>query len=89
MPQTCTAGFNNLRFDDEMTRATLYRNFYDPYAREWQGGNSRWDLLDVLRCTWALRPQGINWPEHEGRVSLSLNILPKPITLNTAKPTML
>lgn len=71
-PQTCTAGFNNLRFDDEMTRATLYRNFYDPYAREWQGGNSRWDLIDVLRCTWALRPEGIHWPEQEGRVSFKL-----------------
>jgi len=71
-PQTCTAGFNNLRFDDEMTRATLYRNFYDPYAREWQGGNSRWDLIDVLRCTWALRPEGIQWPEHEGRISFKL-----------------
>ncbi len=72
VPQTCSAGFNNLRFDDEMTRATLYRNFYDPYAREWQGGNSRWDLIDVLRCTWALRPEGINWPEQEGRVSFKL-----------------
>lgn len=71
-PETCTAGFNNLRFDDEMTRATLYRNFYDPYAREWQGGNSRWDLIDVLRCTWALRPEGIHWPEQEGRVSFKL-----------------
>ena len=71
-PSTCTAGFNNIRFDDEMTRATLYRNFYDPYAREWQGGNSRWDLIDVLRCTWALRPEGIEWPEHEGRVSFKL-----------------
>ncbi|MDY0249653.1 MAG: exodeoxyribonuclease I [Pseudomonas sp.] len=72
VPQTCSAGFNSLRFDDEMTRATLYRNFYDPYAREWQGGNSRWDLIDVMRCTWALRPDGINWPEHEGRVSFKL-----------------
>lgn len=71
-PGTCTAGFNNLRFDDEMTRATLYRNFYDPYAREWQGGNSRWDLIDVLRCTWALRPEGIQWPEHNDRVSFKL-----------------
>lgn len=71
-PGTCSAGFNNLRFDDEMTRATLYRNFYDPYAREWQGGNSRWDLIDVLRCTWALRPEGIEWPEHNGRVSFKL-----------------
>lgn len=71
-PNTCTAGFNSLRFDDEMTRATLYRNFYDPYAREWQGGNSRWDLIDVLRCTWALRPEGIHWPEQDGRVSFKL-----------------
>ncbi len=72
VPNTCSAGFNNLRFDDEMTRATLYRNFYDPYAREWQGGNSRWDLLDVLRCTWALRPEGINWPQQDGRASFKL-----------------
>ena len=71
-PNTCTAGFNSIRFDDEMTRATLYRNFYDPYGREWQGGNSRWDLINVLRCTWALRPEGINWPEHGGRVSFKL-----------------
>ena len=71
-PGTCTAGYNSIRFDDEMTRATLYRNFYDPYAREWQGGNSRWDLIDVLRCTWALRPEGIEWPEKEGRVSFKL-----------------
>ena len=72
VPHTCTAGFNNLRFDDEMTRATLYRNFYDPYAREWQGGNSRWDLIDALRCTWALRPEGINWPEQDGKVTFKL-----------------
>ncbi len=71
-PNTCSAGFNSIRFDDEMTRATLYRNFYDPYAREWQGGNSRWDLIDVLRCTWALRPEGIQWPEQDGRVSFKL-----------------
>ncbi|MDY7218995.1 exodeoxyribonuclease I [Denitrificimonas sp. JX-1] len=71
-PNTCTAGFNSIRFDDEMTRATLYRNFYDPYAREWQGGNSRWDLIDVLRCTWALRPEGIEWPEQDGVMSFRL-----------------
>ncbi len=64
-PNTCTAGYNNLRFDDEFTRFGLYRNFYDPYAREWQNGNSRWDLIDVLRLTAALRPDGINWPVNE------------------------
>lgn len=61
-PGTCTVGYNNIRFDDEVTRNTLYRNFYDPYAREWQHGNSRWDLIDLLRATRALRPAGINWP---------------------------
>lgn len=74
-PQTCTAGYNNLRFDDEMTRYTLYRNFFDPYAREWQSGNSRWDLIDLMRCVYALRPEGIEWPMEEGRVSLKLERL--------------
>lgn len=75
-PGTCTAGYNSIRFDDEFTRYGLYRNFYDPYAREWQNSNSRWDLLDALRCAWALRPEGINWPVNEqGRHSFRLELL--------------
>ncbi|MBQ0719408.1 MAG: exodeoxyribonuclease I [Gammaproteobacteria bacterium] len=61
-PGTCGVGYNSLRFDDEITRFTLYRNFYDPYEREWQQGNSRWDIIDMLRLTRALRPEGIVWP---------------------------
>ncbi len=64
-PNTCTLGYNNLRFDDEVTRNCLYRNFYDPYAREWQNGNSRWDIIDVIRAARALRPEGIHWPVNE------------------------
>lgn len=64
-PGTCGVGYNSLRFDDEVTRYALYRNFYDPYEREWRGGNSRWDLIDVVRMTRALRPDGINWPNYE------------------------
>lgn len=74
-PGTCGAGYNTLRFDDEVTRYSLYRNFFDPYAREWQGGNSRWDLIDVVRTAYALRPEGIVWPEEEGRVTLKLERL--------------
>ncbi|MBP1125907.1 MULTISPECIES: exodeoxyribonuclease I [Pseudomonas] len=74
-PGTCGAGYNTLRFDDEMTRYSLYRNFFDPYAREWQGGNSRWDLIDVVRTAYALRPEGITWPEQDGRVTLKLERL--------------
>ncbi|MCF5052390.1 exodeoxyribonuclease I [Pseudomonas syringae] len=74
-PGTCGAGYNTLRFDDEMTRYSLYRNFFDPYAREWQGGNSRWDLIDVVRTAYALRPEGIEWPQQNGRVTLKLERL--------------
>lgn len=65
VPETCVVGYNNVRFDDEVTRNIFYRNFYDPYAWSWQHGNSRWDLLDVMRACYALRPEGINWPEND------------------------
>jgi len=75
-PGTCSVGYNSLRFDDEVTRNTLYRNFFDPYAREWQNGCSRWDIIDMLRLTRALRPDGINWPQYEdGTPSLRLEDL--------------
>lgn len=64
-PGTCGVGYNSLRFDDEVTRYTLYRNFFDPYAREWKNGNSRWDIIDMVRAANALRPQGIEWPLRE------------------------
>ena len=63
VPGTCVCGYNSIRFDDEFTRNTLYRNFLDAYAREWQGGNSRWDVIDMFRMAYALRPEGFNWPE--------------------------
>jgi exodeoxyribonuclease I len=61
-PRTCVAGFNNLRFDDEFIRFGFYRHLLDPYAREWQNGNSRWDIIDLARAAAALRPEGIEWP---------------------------
>ena len=64
-PQTCVVGFNSIRFDDEFARVLFYRNFYDPYAREWQGGNSRWDVIDFFRMAAALRPEGFNWPSRD------------------------
>lgn len=75
-PETCSVGYNSLRFDDEFVRHGLFRNFHDPYEREWRGGNSRWDLLDVLRLAHALRPEGIQWPLREdGHVSFRLEHL--------------
>ncbi|AIN13565.1 exonuclease I [Yersinia pseudotuberculosis] len=78
VPGTCILGYNNIRFDDEVSRNIFYRNFYDPYAYSWQGGNSRWDLLDVMRACYALRPEGIVWPENDdGLPSFKLEHLTK------------
>ncbi|NLA69132.1 MAG: exodeoxyribonuclease I, partial [Gammaproteobacteria bacterium] len=75
-PGTCTLGYNSLRFDDEFVRHGLFRNFHDPYEREWRNGNSRWDLLDVMRLAHALRPEGIAWPRREdGAASFRLEDL--------------
>lgn len=77
-PNTCILGYNNIRFDDEVTRNILYRNFYDPYEYSWKNGSSRWDLLDVIRACYALRPEGINWPTNaEGLPSFRLEHLTK------------
>lgn len=77
-PTTCIMGYNNIRFDDEVSRNLFYRNFYDPYGYSWQNGNSRWDLLDVVRACYALRPEGIIWPTNdEGLPSFKLEHLTK------------
>lgn len=74
-PGTIGLGYNSIRFDDEFTRHLLWRNLLDPYAREWRHGCGRWDLLDVVRAAWALRPDGLEWPQVDGRVSLKLEHL--------------
>jgi len=75
-PGTCAVGYNSIRFDDEFLRHGLYRNFHDPYEREWRNGNSRWDLLDFMRLAHALRPDGLNWPRREdGTASFKLEDL--------------
>ncbi len=61
-PETITVGYNNIRFDDEFIRHLLWRNFHDPYEWCWKDGCSRWDVLDIVRMTRALRPGGIKWP---------------------------
>jgi exodeoxyribonuclease-1 len=61
-PGTIFIGFNSVRFDDEFMRCLFYRNFCDAYGWQWQDDKSRWDLLDVIRMTRALRPEGITWP---------------------------
>jgi exodeoxyribonuclease-1 len=75
---TCALGYNSLRFDDEFIRFSLYRNFFDAYEREYAGGNSRWDLLDVMRMMYAFRPDTLQWPvRDDGMPSFKLEHLAK------------
>lgn len=77
-PNTIAVGYNTVRFDDEFMRAIFWRSFYDPYEWEWKDGRSRWDMLDVVRLTRALRPEGINWPfTEDGKPSNRLEYLTK------------
>ena len=73
---TIFAGYNTVRFDDEFMRYLNYRNFYDAYEWQWKEDRSRWDLLDVVRMTRALRPDGIEWPfSPDGKPSNRLELL--------------
>ena len=75
-PGTCVCGYNNIRFDDEFMRNVFYRNLFDPYVREYSNGNSRWDLIDVMRAARDLRPEGVEWPnQKDGRPSFRLEEL--------------
>ena len=75
-PGTVGVGYTSIRFDDEVTRHLFWRNLIDPYEREYKNDCGRWDILDLLRVTWALRPDGIHWPLHEdGRPSFKLEDL--------------
>ena len=85
-PRTCVVGYNNLLFDDEFIRYTLYRNLLDPYAREWRDGNSRWDIIDVVRAAGALRPEGIEWPVIDGKPSFRLQAIAEANGLTHESP---
>ncbi|HEU0277757.1 MAG TPA: exodeoxyribonuclease I [Rhodanobacteraceae bacterium] len=65
-PGTCSVGYNSIRFDDELNRNLFRRNFFDPYEHAWRNGNARWDIMDLARACYALRPEGIAWPEADG-----------------------
>jgi exodeoxyribonuclease-1 len=86
VPDTMAVGFNNIRFDDEFIRHLLWRNFYDPYEWSWKDGRSRWDLLDVVRMTRALRPEGIKWPvDDKGVATNKLELIASANKINHFK----
>ncbi len=86
MPGSCVVGYNNFRFDDEVTRHLFWRNFFDPYAREYANGNSRFDLIDLMRMCRALRPDGLSWADRaDGTPSFRLEDLARANGLDTSR----
>ena len=77
LDDTIGVGFNSIRFDDEVTRYLFWRNLIDPYAREWKNGCSRWDLIDVTRALYALKPGALHWSQNEAGLSFKLQDLSK------------
>lgn len=85
-PDTIAVGYNNIRFDDEFIRHVMWRSFFDPYEWSWKDGRSRWDLLDVVRMTRALRPDGIMWPvDDDGKPTNRLELITKLNGIDHAK----
>ncbi len=73
---TCIVGYNNIRFDDEFTRYTLFRNFFDPYSWSYKNNNSRWDIIDVVRMCYALKKDSsLKWVLTDGVPSFKLDKL--------------
>jgi exodeoxyribonuclease-1 len=64
---TISLGYNTIRFDEGFNRYLLWRNFYNPYDHSWKNNCSTWDIIDMVRLTRALRPEGIVWPEQDGK----------------------
>ncbi len=81
---TITLGYNTVAFDDECVRTALYRNLYDPYEREYRNGCSRWDIINLVRATRDLRPEGLIFTKRneKGCVSFKLTDLTDENNIN-------
>ncbi len=75
-PGTISIGYNNMAFDDEVTRFMFWRNLIDPYKREWGEGRRRLDLFLIVLALYAFKPNSINWPKKaDGTLSFKLEHL--------------
>lgn len=72
------AGYNNVNFDDEVSRNIFYRNFLPIYTREFAKGNSRFDFYKLIKAVFAFKEDSIVFPVGEdGKKSLKLENLTK------------
>ncbi|CAL4324385.1 exodeoxyribonuclease I [Buchnera aphidicola] len=73
---TCIVGYNNIQFDDEVTRNIFYRNLLDSYSWCWKQNNSRWDVIKIILACYVLSPNNFEWPKNDfGNISFKLQDL--------------
>lgn len=73
---TCIAGYNSDRFDDEVIRHNFYRNMLDPYAHEWANYNHRTDVFKAVQLMRMYAEKSLEWPMgDDDKVSLKLEKL--------------
>jgi len=71
-PGTINIGYNSLRFDDEFLRFSFYRNLLPPYTHQFDKGCSRMDLFPMVIIFCLYRPEVLEWPMVDGKLSLKL-----------------
>lgn len=76
-PGTISLGYNTLSFDDEFLRFSFYRNLLNPYSHQFANRCSRMDIYPMALLYYLFKPNVIEWPTIDGRVSLKLENINK------------
>lgn len=74
-PGTISLGYNTLSFDDEFLRFNFHRHLLTPYTHQFKEGCGRMDIYPMLVFYFLYRPNLINWPEINEKISLRLEHL--------------
>lgn len=64
-PGTITVGYNNIKFDEEVTRFMFWKNLLPVYDREFGEGRGRFDTYTLVRAVYAFCPETLQWPRRE------------------------
>lgn len=71
-PGTISLGYNTLGFDDEFLRFCFYRNLLDPYSHQCANHCRRMDVYPMIVMFRLFKPDVIQWPIIDGKLSLKL-----------------
>ena len=82
-PGTISLGYNTLGFDDELLRFSFYRNLLSPYTHQYANQCKRMDLYPITTLYYLFKPDSLQWPIRDGKISLKLENLIQENQLTT------